>query len=44
MQKRVVEEQADRSRLLILVVACGAFVAAFRKRAEIGALSFARPL
>ena len=39
MQKSVVEEQADRLRLLILVVACGAFVAAFHKCAEIEAAS-----
>jgi hypothetical protein len=35
LQKSVVEEQADRLRLLVEVVGHGAFVAAFRNRAEI---------
>ena len=35
LQKSVVEEQADSLRLLIVVGGHGAFVAAFRNRAEI---------
>jgi hypothetical protein len=35
LQKRVAEEQADSLRLLIVVGGHGAFVAAFRNRAEI---------
>jgi hypothetical protein len=35
LQKGVVEEQADSLRLLIVVGGPGAFVAAFRNRAEI---------
>jgi hypothetical protein len=35
LQERFVEEQADRLRLLVEVGGHGAFVAAFRNRAEI---------
>jgi hypothetical protein len=35
LQKDIAEEQADRLRLLIVVGGHGAFVAAFRNRAEI---------
>jgi hypothetical protein len=34
-QERVVEKQADRLRLLIVVGACGTLITPFRKRTEI---------
>jgi hypothetical protein len=39
LQKSVIEKQADRLRLLIEVGGHGAFVAAFRNRAEMSSLT-----